>query len=819
MSPWARLVPATGSATAPPPPAAPPNPGDAGFELLTGTDLEGEIVRFLNQATFGAAWEDVQAIKTAIETERLTDATYHRVEEFEKWIDAQAAMDPTYLLDYVLAMDNLEFNLRGIWDPNEWNDWTENSPPGHNEGAAGLGDGDPDVEPVPTTAGSLVTQWPFINRSLTDGPAPGMPNTHPHFWANQWYPEGRYPADSDWRAWMDDDAPVNPAKVVRNLGQRGPQHNNRRRGHWMMMVNAKDQLRHKWGYALQQILVTSESLTQIQRQHYAAANYQDMLNLYGLAYDRDDDGTIQNDEQTYFRDLFGFVNWNPIMGYWLSSIRNRAAYDINGDSEPDVYPDENLAREDMQLFSIGLFNLWLDGSLQLQSGNDPEVPPGSSATYNNDDIQEFARVLTGQNVSRRTQNGLSPTSTQNGYQFAGWNNGRFREGVYGWGIETTGPFPDNPGGGQIFDTDNTNDTGVAPDVNDGNDGDDGIYYNTSFTYSSNGDDFYGHEWNYPMRMFGKTGTTVYHDIGVKTIAGGRVIDNTSLLSNQAVPENSSEASIIAVGVADIEDACDWFAGKVDGITGPDFTGDALDPASSNQSTPAFISRRLIQRMVSSNPSSAYLYRVANTFKTTEGNMLDVCKAVLLDYEARATSIIDDTYGMKKSPMEGYIHLLRSLEAHSLLPVTDNPGLRPFADAPYNGAWPTVDGGFNPGDYTHGLTDPHENIFATHYGYPASQADNFRFNCIFQYPVTNTQLSMTPYFQETVFNYYLPDYTPGCGPGCGPRCPRASARHRDPAGQQPQLLLAHHLDLGLPAPRCPQRRSERAGSRRQRTQHA
>ncbi|MEM7146442.1 MAG: DUF1800 family protein [Verrucomicrobiota bacterium] len=746
----ARLVPATGSIDPPAPPAAPPAPGATGFELLTGADLERDIVRFLNQATFGAAWEDVVAIRDAIIAERGSDPTYHRVEEFEKWIDAQAAMEPTYILDYVLAMDTLELNLRGIWDPDEWNDWSNNAtdPNGNPPGTA-------DVEPVPTS-------WPSINRSLTDGPAAGMPTTHPHFWANQWYPEGRYPTDSDWIAWLDDEAASEGTKTVRNLGQRGPQHNNRRRAHWMMMANAKDQLRHKWGYAIQQILVVADTLTQIERQHYAAANYQDMLNLYGLAYDRDGDGTIQSDEQTHFRDLFGFINWSPVMGYWLSSIRNRAAYDSDGDGLVDVFPDENLARENMQLFSIGLFNLWPDGSVQLQAGgSDPNIPPGSSATYDNDDIQEFARVLTGQNVSRRTQNGRSPNNpTANGFVAHGWNNNGFREGPYGWGIESSGTFADK---GDIFDTDNTNDTGVAPDVNDGNDGDDGIYYNTSFTYSSNGDDFMGHEWNYPMRMFGKTTsggstTAIYHDLGVKTIAGGRVIDNTSLL----VPDSQdyTSNSMIALGVADIEAAADWFAGKVDGNAASDFTGAAGDPNSSNASTPPFICRRLIQRMVTSNPSSPYLYRVSKAFQDSEGNMLATCKAVLLDYEARALGNIDETYGMKKSPMEAYIQTIRSFEGHSLLPVDNNPGLRPFADAPYNGAWPAVDGGYNPGNYTHGLSDPHENIFATGYGYPASQADNFRFNCLYQYPVTDGNLSMSPFRQETVFNYYLPDYTRG-----------------------------------------------------------
>lgn len=740
------LEPATGSID---PPAAPPAPDP--IAKLEGEALEREIVRFLNQATFGAAWEDVQAIRSAIETERVSNPNYLRTEEFEKWIEAQCRMQQTYLLDYTLAADFMELNLRGLWDPGEWNDWTENSPAGHPEGdPAVAGDGDPDVEPVPAS-------WPYIDRSLTNGPAPGMPDSHPHFWANQWYPVGRFPTDSDWLGWQDD-----AGKTNRNLGT--PNERNRRRGHWMMMINANDQLRHKWGFAIQQILVVSESLGSIRDRKYAAANYQDMLNYYGLPTDRDGDGTLETDEQAHFRNLLGWVNWSPVMGNWLSSIKNRAAYDSDGDGIVDVFPDENLARENMQLFSIGLFNLWPDGSLQLQTEGDPNVPPGASSTYTNDDIQEFARILTGQNVSRRTFNSRSST--------IGWNNQGFREGPYEWGIESTGPFADQ---GEVFDTVNDSVDG------DERDGDDGIGYNTSFTWGS-GDRRVGHEWNYPMRMFGYQtvdGVRVpYHDLGVKTIAGGRVVDNTGLLVDEG--DSYTEASMIAMGVADIEAAMDWFGGKVDGDASTDFTGTAGDMTSSHASTPAFISRRLIQRMVTSNPSSAYLYRVSKAFQDSEGNMLEVCKAVLLDPEARDLQEVEgldlnddgdfvdvgekapsDTFGMKKPPMEAFIQLLRTFEAHSLLPLKEDPSLPPFSLPPYNGAWPTIDGDYNPGTYpVSPFADLNENPYIANYGYPAHQADNFRFNCLFQIGETSNNLSMSPFAQETVFNFYLPDFTSG-----------------------------------------------------------
>jgi uncharacterized protein (DUF1800 family) len=695
---------ATGSVNEPDPPTDPdPVP------LLSGADLENEITRFLNQATFGAAWEDVQAIKTAIETERQSNANYGRIEEYEKWIDEQCRTQQTYLVDYTLAADNMEWNLRGMWDPGEWNDWDNNNP--------GV-----DVEPIPTN-------WPSVNRSLTNGTATGMPNTHPHFWANQWYPVNRYPTDRDWINWADDVGASEGARVVRKLGQ--PNQNNRRRGHWALMVNGKDQLRQKFGYSVQQILVVADTLNTIRAKNLSAANYQDMLNYYSLPTDRNNNGQIDGNEEVYFRDLFGYVNWSPIMGKWLSSLKNRAAYDSNADGVIDVYPDENLAREDMQLFSIGLFNLWPDGSLQLQTGSNPNVPPGSSATYTNDDIQEFARVLTGQSFSRYVNDSRSNTRI--------YANIGFREGPYQFGI-------DGADGGNVFDTDNTNGD------SDGNDGDDGILYNSNFDIGE-GENYYSHQFNYPMRMFGKSGSTIYHDLGVKTIAGGRVIDNTNMLSNTGNPPASSSNSIINMGKADIEDALDWFAGKVDGNAGPDFTGNAGNANASHASTPPFISRRLIQRMTTSNPSSAYLYRVSKAFKDSEGCMRDVCKAILLDPEVRNPDLITESYGMKKPPLEAYMQLLRTFEATSLLPISSDNTKPPF-----NGSWPEVEGGYDPGNYTG--QGPYHKIFLTDYNYPASQANNFRFNCHLFYNLTDAQLSMSPFAQETVFNYYLPDFSKG-----------------------------------------------------------
>jgi len=88
----------------------------------------------------------------------------------------------------------------------------------------------------------------------------------------------------------------------------------------------------------------------VRGQPYGVDNYQDQLNFHAF---------------NHYRDILGFVNWSPIMAKWLSSLQNQKAADIDGDGENDVFPDENLARENMQLFSIGLFELWPDGTLAL----------------------------------------------------------------------------------------------------------------------------------------------------------------------------------------------------------------------------------------------------------------------------------------------------------------------------------------------------------------------------------------------------------------------------------------------------------------------
>ena len=85
-----------------------------------------------------------------------------------------------------------------------------------------------------------------------------------------------------------------------------------------------------------------------------------------------------------FRDLLKDVALSPAMGNYLSHVNNSKA-----DPENNTFPDENFAREVMQLFSIGLYELNIDGSVKVDSEGYP-IP-----TYDNFDIGELAKVFTG----------------------------------------------------------------------------------------------------------------------------------------------------------------------------------------------------------------------------------------------------------------------------------------------------------------------------------------------------------------------------------------------------------------------------------------
>lgn len=588
---WAFLNLTGGSINDPGAPVVAALPGSNEYLQLFGDELEAEVRRFLNQATFGATDAQVAEMVAAIDSARESDESYHRASAFEDWIDEQMALQQTYLLDYHLATDFQFMTLNGAFDP-ILNPGNEN-------------------HPTPTRPAS----WPTVDRSDPD--------------PEKWVLSGPYPLTRD-------DVRLAEANNLRVE----PGNRERRHAHWQMMLNARDQLRQKTGFALQQIVVVSADLTAIRDSPYAASNYQDQLNIRSFGH---------------YRDVLGYVNWSPIMGKWLSSLGNQKGLDVDGDGSDDISPDENLARENMQLFSIGLFNLWPDGTLRLG----PDGAPDN--TYNNDDIREFAKVLTGQSF--------------------GVHNDR-----------------DLPWGGVPFAS---------------------LEENNNFGRNQNQAGLFEIKYNYPMKMFGD-----YHDRSAKSFAGV-IIDNTDLTD----PTEQ--------GIADIEDAMDWLAGTP-GDGNPDF-----DMVHSHGSTPAFVSLRLIQRFTTSNPSRDYLHRVATTFKDSEGDLAATVKAILLDAEARQLDATDTTFGIKRSPLEAYLQLARSMEVISYLPLVEPLSAPPFDTAP--------------GDFSN------SDLFLDTFGLPAAQLANQERNHRFlqHYTITGgtSGLQMVPFRQETVFNWYLPDYAP------------------------------------------------------------
>lgn len=298
---------------------------------------------------------------------------------------------------------------------------------------------------------------------------------------------------------------------------------------WKIAVTGKDQLRQRVAFALSEILVISDLNGTIGQWQEGAANYYDIFvnNAFGN-----------------FRNIMEQVTLSPMMGIYLSSLRNaKATFDTKGNVV--TQPDENYAREVMQLFTIGLNELNPDGTLRLDANGQP-IP-----TYNQDVIVQTAKVFTGLSYANSTLNATT-------------NVGLFRSGAANY-ID-------------------------------------------------------------PMMMW-----PAFHDDTEKSIVGGKV-----LLAGQG-------------GAKDLKDT--------------------LDALFNHPNTAAFISRELIQRLVTSNPSPGYVYRVAQAFANNgsgvRGDMSAVVRAILLDYEARSPAVAATaTFGKLKEPLLRGTALFRAFNAYS-----------------------------------------------------------------------------------------------------------------------------------------------------------
>ncbi len=130
-----------------------------------------------------------------------------------------------------------------------------------------------------------------------------------------------------------------------------------------------DPLRQRMAFALSEILVVSD------RPESLAVYPEGMAQFYDL---------FETQAFGNYGTLLKAVALHPVMGVYLSHLGNQKA-----NATLNLHPDENFAREIMQLLSIGLWELNLDGSRKLDAQG-RFIP-----TYSNTDITELARVFTG----------------------------------------------------------------------------------------------------------------------------------------------------------------------------------------------------------------------------------------------------------------------------------------------------------------------------------------------------------------------------------------------------------------------------------------
>nr|WP_282452894.1 DUF1800 domain-containing protein [Lysobacter sp. CAU 1642] len=331
---------------------------------------------------------------------------------------------------------------------------------------------------------------------------------------------------------------------VRAGGQ--PVYQNVRTDAWFRRaLYAPDQLRQRMAFALSQIFVVSDASGGLGGREFALAQYYDLLLDHAFGN---------------YRDLLEAVTLHPTMGVYLSMMGNQKP-----DPASNIRPDENYAREIMQLFSIGLVMLEADGSVRDGDPGTPGIQP--IPTYDQDAIRGFAHVFTGWK----------------------WLECEGSRETHPWEWQYCGPEPETQAGSG---------------------------------------------WMSPMRP-----VEYQHDRAAK-----------DLLSYQGV----GRGSVLRI--------------PADGDARSDLD-DALDTLAMHPNVAPFISRQLIQRLVTSNPSPAYIGRISAVFNDDGaggyGNLGAVLRAILLDPEARDPAAAAQAgYGKLREPLLRRTHLWRAMGAVS-----------------------------------------------------------------------------------------------------------------------------------------------------------
>ncbi len=298
---------------------------------------------------------------------------------------------------------------------------------------------------------------------------------------------------------------------------------------WNQLMGEPDVMRKRVALALSEFFVVSLNSMEIDWRGYTITAYWDLLNQHAFGN---------------FRDLLEAITLNPAMGHFLNTRGNQK------EDGKGRLPDENYAREVMQLFTIGLYELDLDGGVKTDSAGKRRE------SYDSDDVTQLARVFTG-------------------YDF---------------------------------------DKAYAPS-------------------SPNGIAFPGKTYTVWAREYARRPMTL----------------DSNKHSNLAV--NFLTASIPA-------DTAGTAALKT-----------ALDTLFNHPNVGPFFGRQMIQRLVTSNPSPAYVARVASAFNNNgagvRGDMKAVWTAILLDDEARGSaSLSNPRFGKLREPMLRLVNWARSFNAVS-----------------------------------------------------------------------------------------------------------------------------------------------------------
>ncbi|HEV2611619.1 MAG TPA: DUF1800 domain-containing protein [Noviherbaspirillum sp.] len=179
-------------------------------------------------------------------------------------------------------------------------------------------------------------------------------------------------ASSGYGAWLDEQFAKPQVlhrdymnNIAASTGQSFNQ-NNFFESFWQQAATGEDQLRQRVAYALSQIFVVSFQDSTVANYPRGVASYYDTLATHAFGN---------------YRSLLEAVSLHPMMGIYLTSMRNQKEAGAR-------VPDENYAREVMQLLTIGLHELNQDGSLKMSDNRPME-------TYTNADITGLAKVFTG----------------------------------------------------------------------------------------------------------------------------------------------------------------------------------------------------------------------------------------------------------------------------------------------------------------------------------------------------------------------------------------------------------------------------------------